>query len=415
MDQHPIPQDVTGFQFKLIGSMTVKQFGYVTAGAISAVILYYMPLNFPLSILIKILLIPALGSSGAVVAFLPIEGRPVDVMASNFFKAVLSPNQYIYIKRGRKLSFLTITTHGSTGSGTSNTLSAVRQKKTDELVMAKEQRLEALLHGSQGRPKNKLDEREGAYLKLFSMPQPMPVPMPVKTAPQTVVQPATPPSFSLPPAPTPSPVPAIAAIPPKPVTAPIPTAASLDKEETDLARQILQAKREEHNQHAPESIAASHQKVLTLEKELTHVRSEKEQLEQELVALRSQLNTPQAQIAPPPPSPSLQKKAGMPYIPDTPNVLVGIVRDPRGNVLPSILVEVKDKNGNPVRAFKTNALGQFASATPVAPGIYTIELEDPKKQQLFEKVQISVNNQILMPIEIVSHDAREELRKQLFN
>ena len=108
-------------------------------------------------------------------------------------------------------------------------------------------------------------------------------------------------------------------------------------------------------------------------------------------------------------------RGDLPKVSDTPNVVVGIVKDPRGNILPNILVEVKDKDGNPVRAFKTNALGQFASATPLAPGTYTIELDDPKKQHSFDSIQVVANNQILMPIEIISHDAREALRQQLFN
>jgi len=90
------------------------------------------------------------------------------------------------------------------------------------------------------------------------------------------------------------------------------------------------------------------------------------------------------------------------------------VRDARGNVLPGILVEIKDKDGNPVRAFKTNGLGHFASATPVANGIYTIIFEDLKGKQDFEVVQIEAKGEIMLPLEIISHDAREALRKELF-
>ena len=111
----------------------------------------------------------------------------------------------------------------------------------------------------------------------------------------------------------------------------------------------------------------------------------------------------------------MNKNAGLPQVSDTPNVVIGIVKDARGNVLPNILIEVKDAEGNPVRAFKTNVLGQFASATPLANGIYTIELEDPKKQHTFDAIRITPSGQIMLPIEVISHDAREELRKQLFN
>src|SRR5438874_1057097 len=108
MDQHPIPQDVTGFQFKLIGTMTVKQFGYVACGVVSAVVLFYLPIHSALGILLKVFLIPALGASGVIIAFVPVDGRPIDVMTSNFIKALFSPNQYIYHREGKKLSFTTI-------------------------------------------------------------------------------------------------------------------------------------------------------------------------------------------------------------------------------------------------------------------------------------------------------------------
>lgn len=390
MDQHPIPQDVTGFQFKLIGNMTVKQFGYVAAGVISSVLLYYMPLNFFLGILFKLFFVPIFGVSGIIVAFIPIEGRPVDVMAGNFLKAIVTPNQYIYIKKGRKLTFLDINTYGTTqASNTSNTLSEAKQKKTDQNTSTKERQLDALLHQSTRSSNSKLDEKEVAYLKLFNQPT-------STTGAQVQHTPKI--------------------IPIKP----LPAVSQNIPINTSLTDELQKLKQDETQTHTPQELATIHQRVLNLEKQLQDAHLKKSQLEEEVLKLQTQLNT---QPPPPPaipvpqgqPAKTIQNKANMPYIPDTPNVLVGIVKDPRGNMLPSMLVEVKDKNGNPVRAFKTNALGQFASATPLASGIYTIQLEDPKKQHMFEAVQISVTNQIMMPIEITSHDAREELRKQLFN
>src|SRR5579872_6243303 len=108
MDQHPIPQDVTGFQFKLIGTMTVKQFGYVASGVVAAVVLYYLPLHSAFGVFLKVILVPLFGVSGVIVAFVPLDGRPIDVMTTNFVKALFSPYQYIYHRQGRKLSFSTV-------------------------------------------------------------------------------------------------------------------------------------------------------------------------------------------------------------------------------------------------------------------------------------------------------------------
>ncbi len=99
MENHPIPQDITGFEFKLIGDMTLKQFAYLAAGVITAWIIY----SLPLWVYIKIPLAVAFAALGAAFAFLPIEGRPLDVMIKNFIKAAFSPTQYVYQKTGGKL------------------------------------------------------------------------------------------------------------------------------------------------------------------------------------------------------------------------------------------------------------------------------------------------------------------------
>jgi hypothetical protein len=112
---------------------------------------------------------------------------------------------------------------------------------------------------------------------------------------------------------------------------------------------------------------------------------------------------------------NMAKSVGLPTTPEFPNILTGIIKDARGNPLPNILVEVKDAQGNAVRAFKTNALGQFASATPLVNGDFTIEFEDQNNQHKFDKVGFKANGEIILPIEIISVDKREELRRSLFN
>jgi hypothetical protein len=111
---------------------------------------------------------------------------------------------------------------------------------------------------------------------------------------------------------------------------------------------------------------------------------------------------------------SQTRSVGIPATPEAPNLVTGIIKDPRGNPLPNILVEIKDKEGNPVRAFKTNGLGHFASATALLDGSYTIEFEDIKAENKFQKIAFEAKGQVIMPFEIISTDKREELRKELF-
>jgi len=406
MEQHPIPQDVTGFQFKLIGSMTIKQFAYVATGVILAVILYYLPLKTPFGILFKIFFIPLFGSSGFLIAFLPVEGRPVDIMAANFVKSLFTPNQYVYHKREKIFSFTQITTQSRQTKQNFATPNIKRQ-------INKERELQMIIQNVHGQTHTKLDDKETDFLKKFSdSTQTLTLsPQGHASASQAVIQTAP------------------------PVSSPKATTDTLEQQEALLTQQLDEAKKavSDQKQTIPPSTV---EKVSLLEKQIQTIHAQKQQLEQELHRLQSQLTTqkaPSTQTQPPlvtqpaaapiPTSPQyvrtipqgMSSNAGLPNIADVPNVLVGIVKDPRSNVLPNILVEVKDKGGNPVRAFKTNPLGQFVSATPLSPGSYTIELEDPKKQHKFDSIQIIAENKILLPIEIISHDAREELRKQLFN
>jgi hypothetical protein len=204
----------------------------------------------------------------------------------------------------------------------------------------------------------------------------------------------------------------------------------LASQEAKLQQQLTTAKQQETILKNTDEINAAHQKALDLQKQIQDTHAQKEQLEQELLKLKNQLSAQKPVVSPttlPSPAPrydaghvrnipqNMTKNAGLSQVSDTPNVIVGIVKDPRGNMLPNILVEVKDKDGNPVRAFKTNPLGQFISATPLTNDTYTIELEDPKKQHAFDAIQISASGQIMSPIEIIGRDAREELRKALFN
>ena len=92
MEQHPIPQNVTGFQFKLIGDITLKQFGYVAGGLILAYLatkISFVPalLSYPLAAVCALL--------GIGLAFVPIEERPLDRWLVSFFKSVYAPTQYV--------------------------------------------------------------------------------------------------------------------------------------------------------------------------------------------------------------------------------------------------------------------------------------------------------------------------------
>jgi len=100
MDQHPIPRQITTFEFKLIGFMTLRQFLYL---------IIFVPLGF---IVFKIFPIPLLNILlglitaliGFALAFLPINDRPLEVWIRNFVKRVNSPTQYFFHKNNPPIS-----------------------------------------------------------------------------------------------------------------------------------------------------------------------------------------------------------------------------------------------------------------------------------------------------------------------
>lgn len=89
--------------------------------------------------------------------------------------------------------------------------------------------------------------------------------------------------------------------------------------------------------------------------------------------------------------PSLTKK---------PNVVSGIVRTKEGKLLPGVVVIVKDEKARPVRAMKTNSLGQFITTTALQSGVYTIELS--RNEYSFGRFEVNLTGDVLPTYEFVA-------------
>lgn len=98
MREHPIPQDVTGYRFHIVGSMTLKQFAEVFVGVVVAVLIYNTNLLAPVKWTLVVLSV----SLGAAAAFLPIEERPLDHWIYTFFRILYKPTQFFW-KRTTKV------------------------------------------------------------------------------------------------------------------------------------------------------------------------------------------------------------------------------------------------------------------------------------------------------------------------
>lgn len=102
MEQHAIPRQITSFEFKLIGFMTLKQFLYlVIFGPLGYIIFIIFPLPF-----VNILVGIAVAALGVALAFLPINDRPLDIWLRNIWKRLNSPTQFTYHKHNQPITLL---------------------------------------------------------------------------------------------------------------------------------------------------------------------------------------------------------------------------------------------------------------------------------------------------------------------
>lgn len=101
MEQHPVPRQITTFEFKLVGFFTIKQFIYMVTFVPLGFIVYSI---FPIPIL-NILLGLGVGAIGFALALMPINDRPADVWVKNLYKRLTSPTQYTYHKENPPVYF----------------------------------------------------------------------------------------------------------------------------------------------------------------------------------------------------------------------------------------------------------------------------------------------------------------------
>ncbi len=97
-------------------------------------------------------------------------------------------------------------------------------------------------------------------------------------------------------------------------------------------------------------------------------------------------------------APEFSSEATPPAPPITPNIIVGQVIEPTGRIIEGAIIEIRDAEGRPVRALKTNRLGHFTIATPLANGKYILIVEGGSFT--FDHVEFEAKGEIISPIAI---------------
>lgn len=380
MEQHPVPQNVTTFQFRLVGDMTIKQFGYLASGIIGGYICYKLPLPFfftwPLAI--------TTGLLGFGLAFVPVEERPMDVWIVSFFKNVYSPTQWVWLKE-KKVS--------------------LKIPPVAPPVAPQKTRTAPINTPVHAPPP---PSSPHATLTIHHRTNPLDWISSLFRGKTKSATPSLSPGFSF--------ADALSTNhPPSKPAPPVP----IEKPQAATPPVALPATRPDAHEH-----------VVELQGQLSQAIRERERLEKELIAMRqhaqTQTQTPipmrQASVAPLAPtsttsvrviSPNAATKAGLPHLTTFPNVVTGIVKDNYGNLLSGMLITVRDKDDTPLRALKTNKLGQFAASTPLPDNTYMIEIEDPKGGFIFDKAQILLSGAVAPPIEITAKSQKQVERDKL--
>lgn len=333
-EAHPIPQNVTSFEFKLVGDMTLKQFLYLATGAgIAYLIFILLAVSAPI-IAWPIIIVSA--GLGIAFAFLPLADRPLDHWVKAYFKAVYSPTKRVWKKGNQVYSIQPL-----------------------------------------------FWQRMNLYLQKNFASYQIPI-LPV-TIPQI-------PKIPQPIVPT-----QVKKEEPLPSKEELEKTVALAKDAQSLQVKIIEIERQLAGLKNQASQPGVDSQVFA--PQITQLIEHLQQLMSQAAQTREQLKPQRAE------SPKVTVVQAKPIantvtLTSTPNVVSGIVIDPSGNYLEGAVVVIYDKEGLPVRALKTNKLGQFTGSTPLPSGIYTIETE--KEQFSFDVLQIELSNAVLSPLQVTA-------------
>ncbi len=340
--EHPIPQQISSYSFKLVGDMTLKQFFQVAGGTLLSLVIYSTSL--PAYVKWPLILVVFLG--GIAFAFFPLQDRPLSQWMLLFFKAIYSPTLYVWKKTEKSREYFQPepTVQPLAGQAQVTTPATI---STDQAILT-----------SEATPKevNTLEIREQEFLNKVSGHF------------QESAQVAT--------AATPS-VAGVVFTQPQATQKP---AATGIKPGVTVPKVV------------PHAVEKTDKNVFV--SQLTESKSSAVGGNISPIAEHKSEVAKSAVFAP---------ESAPPIPPTIPNIVVGQVMDNEGKIIENAILEIKDENGRSVRALKSNRLGHFMIVTPLSPGKYEVTTE--KEGFAFEPVSLMVKGEIIPPISITSKPA----------
>jgi hypothetical protein len=132
----------------------------------------------------------------------------------------------------------------------------------------------------------------------------------------------------------------------------------------------------------------------TLQTQKAHISTDFSKLQTTVKELQEKI-TEKQQI-------SLPTYANMQPLTNRANIISGVVKSVSNKALDGVVLIIKNQKGEPVRALKTNSLGQFSISTPLVNGNYTIEIDSSNKTGFsFDIISIELKGEVIPPIEFV--------------
>lgn len=362
--QHPVPQNIMSVEFKLIGELTIKQFGYVVAGIILAAIAYKSGIYF---IWRWLLIFTFIGVSVGM-AFVPVQDRGLDIWLKSFVRALFSPVLMIWKKDLMRPEFF-------------NTLEAIipvaQEKNPPEIKAMQKDELIKTLDTFVDYDEDPLEEPRRAFIRNLQFALDVKEPEEVnkitnieekdknsdqqKHTEEAMLEPL------------------IKNDSQKITYETYVPQSSVDrvfvKEAVpDYRLDLKQAEKPENDE--------------TLTKRVEKHEKKENQVE---IPIKKKVVISEPKKTPIP-------KASLEDFP--PNIIHGIVYNNTHNLLEGALVLIKDETGEPKRAVKSNALGRFAVTTPMENGIYNLEVR--KDDLKFDTIKIELTGEKIAPIEITA-------------
>lgn len=404
MHDHPIPQDVTGYRFHIVGNMTLGQFGQLFVAVVICFVIYqtnlYTIIKWPL-----ILFVFALG---AMAAFVPIYERPISHWITTFFKILNKPTQFFWRREPVIPEFFTFVSSSAQKVVLPELdLTPLRRQKIHEYIVSAKtterpdeetqqvqnyvdyvttlfdvqstaQRMSAATQ-----PREKVVQKPKLKTRLRSLrPQedvlptmspPMEEPVGVDSLAEAVDQSAP--------------------------GVPEGEARSANEvEPTTYTSAILDVQASVQAQIQEQTEASVNEQALVDENGQTATMEQTQ--EPTVTDVVSPVATVTTQVAPAATQATFNTQLPFPSKPTIPNKLVGMVLSNTNELIDGAIVEIHTKDGSVARAVRTNALGQFFVSTPLDKGTYIITVEKAGRQ--FDPITIELKGKIVEPLEIHS-------------